>query len=421
MPTDEDPMALPSVIVSPDATEPADQSGERNRDPAHPGATSPKPGRNTAQHTAPPAPPAAPAVPPSTGGPAPAALPPSTGGPAPAALPPSTGGPAPVAAQPANPAPHAPAPYGNEAAPAMVASGHQAATPSGIYGPGDPSLSTTAQGYTAANPPPQTVPPQTVPPQTVPPVAANPVRFGLRAYGATDVGVQRDVNEDAFYADDSLGLYVVCDGMGGHASGQVASNLALRTLTDAIKTGNPPPEPGEEPLVAAMKAANAAVYQRAQVDAACRGMGTTAVGIRAEEDLVHLCHCGDSRAYLLRGGQLTQMTEDHSLINLYKQRPDLVGQLGPATSNVIIRAIGLDTKVEIDHRTVAMEHGDVYLLCCDGLSDLVADWMIREIMTSGDTIEVVTANLIRAANANGGTDNITVIVIQIFDERQLYG
>ena len=177
----------------------------------------------------------------------------------------------------------------------------------------------------------------------------------------------------------------------------------------------------EEPLVAAMKAANAAVYQQAQVDPACRGMGTTAVGIRREEDLIHLCHCGDSRAYLLRGGQLTQMTHDHSLINLYKERPDLVGQLGPATSNVIIRAIGLDTKVEIDHRTVAMEHGDVYMLCCDGLSDLVADWMIREIMTSGETMEVVTANLIRAANANGGTDNITVIVIQIFDERQLYG
>ena len=208
--------------------------------------------------------------------------------------------------------------------------------------------------------------------------------------------------------------------MGGHASGQVASNTAITAIAHTIKTGDPAPAPGEEPLVIAMKAANSAVFQRAQAEPECRGMGTTGVGIRAENDLIHLCHCGDSRAYLLRNGQLTQMTRDHSLINLYEDRPDLVGQLGPATSNVIIRAIGLDANVEIDHRVIAMEHGDVFLLCCDGLSDLVEDWMVREIMTSGESLQAITENLIRAANANGGTDNITVIVVQIFNEGQLF-
>lgn len=244
-------------------------------------------------------------------------------------------------------------------------------------------------------------------------------RFGLRGVGRTHPGMQRDVNEDAFYVDDFLGLYLVCDGMGGHASGQIASDLAVRTVVHSLKTGDPPPQPGQEPLSVALKAANAAVFQRAAVDPACRGMGTTAVGVRADADMLHICHAGDSRVYRLRAGEFAPLTRDHSLVNLYEDRPDLVGQLGPATSNVIIRAIGLEPEVEIEHRTVAMEHGDSYLLCCDGLTDLVADWMIREMMMSGDPAETVAENLIRAANANGGTDNITVVVVSIYDEGKL--
>ena len=241
-------------------------------------------------------------------------------------------------------------------------------------------------------------------------------RFLLRAVGRTDVGAQRTQNEDAMYYDDFLGVYIVCDGMGGHAAGQVASDIAIRTIVHSIKTGDPPPAPGQDPLVAAMRAANAAVYQRAQMDPACHGMGTTGVALRFEENLVHIAHCGDSRCYLLRHGQLQQLTRDHSLRNLYQDRPDLIGQLGPATSNVIIRAVGLDAAVEIEHNTIAIEHGDLYLLCCDGLSDLVDDWMIREIVTSGESLESMADNLIRAANNNGGTDNITVVLVQAFAE-----
>lgn len=213
------------------------------------------------------------------------------------------------------------------------------------------------------------------------------------------------------YYDDFLGVYVVCDGMGGHASGQVASDIAIRAIIHALKTGEPSAN-GQNAMSRAMKAANSAVLQRALVDPACHKMGTTAVGLQFERDIVHICHCGDSRAYLLRNGVLSQITRDHSLRNLYQDRPELVGTLGPATSNVIIRALGLDAMVEIEHNQRVAEPNDIYLLCCDGLSDLVDDWMIREIMTSGEPLDAVADNLIRAANANGGTDNITVILVE---------
>lgn len=233
----------------------------------------------------------------------------------------------------------------------------------------------------------------------------------LRAVGKTDVGTQRTQNEDAMYYDDFLGVYVVCDGMGGHASGQVASDIAIRAIIHALKTGEPSAN-GQNAMARAMKIANSAVLQRALVDPSCHKMGTTAVGLQFERDVVHICHCGDSRAYLLRNGVLTQITRDHSLRNLYQDRPELAGTLGPATSNVIIRALGLDAMVEIEHNQREVQPNDIYLLCCDGLSDLVDDWMIREIMTSGEPLDVVADNLVRAANINGGTDNITVILVE---------
>lgn len=236
--------------------------------------------------------------------------------------------------------------------------------------------------------------------------------FRVSSAAATDTGVQREQNEDAFFVDDSVGVYLVCDGMGGHASGQVASELAIRTVAE-VMLGDSEPPAGAEPLVAALQAANAAILDRARADPACKGMGTTAVGLRTDGDLVHICHCGDSRCYLLRDGTLRQVTEDHSLENLYKRKPELAGSLGPAQSNVIVRCIGLEPVVEVDHRVMAMEDGDLYLLCCDGLTDLVEDWMLQEIMTSDEELDAMAANLIRAANANGGLDNITVILVRL--------
>ncbi len=245
----------------------------------------------------------------------------------------------------------------------------------------------------------------------------SPAILPIRCAAQTDVGLERKVNEDAHYVDSALGLYVVCDGMGGHASGQVASELAIETIVSTIKTGEPQPQPGEEALVVAMQAANQAIYDRSQKDDDCHGMGTTAVGIRIDDkNRFHVCHCGDSRTYQLRDGELKQLTRDHSLLNLYEDHPELDGQLGPPTSNVIIRAVGLEKNVVIDHQIVEIKSGDAYLLCCDGLTDLVEDWMIREIMTSGDPLPEIAANLIRAANANGGSDNVTVIVLHVGEQ-----
>jgi serine/threonine protein phosphatase PrpC len=236
--------------------------------------------------------------------------------------------------------------------------------------------------------------------------------FQIESVGITDVGVQRSHNEDTLLVEPSTGLYVVCDGMGGHASGAVASQLAVATIAEAIRTGNPPSMPGVDPLVTAILTSNATVYGQSLSDPQCHGMGTTVVAIRQQNDIVHVCHVGDSRIYMLRGAELHQITRDHSLINLYEDNPELVGKLGPAHSNIIVRAIGLREHVEVDHRMVSLENGDMFLLCSDGLVDMVDDWMLREMMTSGDDLVTIAQNMIRAANVNGGSDNISVLILR---------
>ena len=105
--------------------------------------------------------------------------------------------------------------------------------------------------------------------------------------------------------------------------------------------------------------------------------------MRAEGDMMHLCHVGDSRIYRLRNGQFEQVTRDHSLINLYEDNPELAARFGPPNSNVIVRAVGLRDSVEVDHRVISAEPADLYMLCCDGLTDMVDDWMLREILADG--------------------------------------
>ena len=235
----------------------------------------------------------------------------------------------------------------------------------------------------------------------------------LVSAGFTDVGAQRTHNEDAILLDPQYGLYVICDGMGGHASGAVASQTAIAAISEAARTGVPPTPPGEEPLVNAILYANAQVFTRGSSDPECRGMGTTVVGVRQQDSALHLCHVGDSRCYMLRGEVLAQITRDHSLINLYADNPDLAGKLGPAHSNIIVRAVGLHEYVEVDHQVIGMMPGDVFLLCCDGLTDMVPDEAIRQIVLAdvGD-LPLAGTKLIAAANAAGGADNISVILLR---------
>jgi serine/threonine protein phosphatase PrpC len=237
----------------------------------------------------------------------------------------------------------------------------------------------------------------------------------VHSVGQTDPGRQRSQNEDSILVAPEIGLFVVCDGMGGHASGAVASQLAVATIAEVMRTGNPPPPPGVDAIVAAIQAANGTIYAQSMSNPACRGMGTTVVAVHAERDVLHLCHVGDSRIYRVRGGHLDQVTRDHSLVNLYEDRPDLRGTLGPPKTNVIVRALGLKPQVEVDQKVVAMEDGDLYLLCSDGLVDMVQDWILQEMLTSGDPIEQSCDALIRMANANGGADNVSVVLVQVYD------
>jgi protein phosphatase len=244
--------------------------------------------------------------------------------------------------------------------------------------------------------------------------------MGLRveSAGKTDVGLVREKNEDSMLLDPSIGLYVVCDGMGGHVGGQVASQLAVATIAEVVRANRAQLNDDERDiLMAAIRAANNAVFTKARNDPNLHNMGTTVVAIRVDGDMMHLCHVGDSRIYRLRNGHLEQVTRDHSLINLYEDNPELASRFGPPNSNVIVRAVGLRDAVEVDHRVISAEPADLYLLCCDGLTDMVDDWMLREILADGaqGSLDECCDALVRAALSNGGVDNTTAIVLRIHE------
>jgi protein phosphatase len=238
------------------------------------------------------------------------------------------------------------------------------------------------------------------------------MRFRLEHAGRTDVGLQRAHNEDAILLEPELRAFAICDGMGGHASGAVASQVAVSTIASTLREPPGNTVDGVEPMVGAILAANEAVFARAQTDPTCHGMGTTVVGVRFTADTVHVCHIGDSRIYLLRNGALQQLTRDHSLVNLYADHPEMVGKLGPAHSNIIVRAVGLHAEVEVEHNVIEVEPDDLYLLCSDGLIDMADDWVVREMLSSGDDLATTADNLIRVANAHGGADNVSVILVK---------
>jgi serine/threonine protein phosphatase PrpC len=240
----------------------------------------------------------------------------------------------------------------------------------------------------------------------------------IESAGKTDVGLVREKNEVSMLIDPTAGLYVVCDGMGGHVGGQVASQLAVATISEVLRSSATPVGDDPDKLVSAIKASNQAVFQKAKADPSLHNMGTTVVAIREDHDLLHLCHVGDSRIYRLRQNVFEQVTRDHSLINLYEENPELAARFGPPNSNVIVRAIGLREQVEVDHRVIAMETGDMYLLCCDGLTDMVDDWMLKEMLADAvqGSLDEGCDSLVRAALSNGGVDNTTVILLRIHEQ-----
>jgi protein phosphatase len=239
--------------------------------------------------------------------------------------------------------------------------------------------------------------------------------IALESAGKTDVGLVREKNEDSMLLEPAYGLYVVCDGMGGHVGGQVASQLAVATISEVVRTKNPTPSPDEDLLVTSIRCANEAVYSRARAEPALHNMGTTVVALRGEGNYMHVCHVGDSRIYRMRQGNFEQITRDHSLVNLYEENPELAIRFGPPNSNVIVRAVGLRDTVEVDHRKISLEPGDVFLLCCDGLTDMVDDWMLKEMLLdgAGGSLDECCDTMVRAALSNGGVDNTTVVLVRV--------
>lgn len=246
--------------------------------------------------------------------------------------------------------------------------------------------------------------------------------------GLSDTGLMRSRNEDAYAIDAALGLALVCDGMGGHAGGDVASSTVARTVLDTVRTARPgwaPALGGTVAVLAAVSVIRTAVQtanrrlvvlNRESGFAPGRGMGTTLVGLWrvAGTDTLLGFHTGDSRLYRLRGGMLHALTRDHSL---YQAWLDGGSKGAPPNRNIIAKALGTVADVDPDIAVHRMEPGDLYLLCSDGLNGMLADQAIAEILAregQGD-LNAAAQRLVDAANEKGGHDNITAVLARFPD------
>ena len=254
----------------------------------------------------------------------------------------------------------------------------------------------------------------------------------IEAFALTDVGVQRDHNEDAFDILPDHGMFVVADGMGGHASGQVASRLAVDNLRryvselavqphhDMAFPVRPGAGPREQLLSNAIQWANERIYIESLKERRLEGMGTTIVtALRDGESLV-VGHVGDSRVYRYRQGELEQLTRDHSLLNHYIQQGRIRTEEEARNfkeRNIIVKALGLKDYVEPDTDVADMAPGDLFLLCTDGLTDQVDDWIISHVLEGNyhDLPEACQA-MVRLANDAGGKDNCTVMILCVRGE-----
>ena len=248
---------------------------------------------------------------------------------------------------------------------------------------------------------------------------------GLRFWPATDVGRVRDHNEDAFLVDDQLGLFVVCDGMGGHAAGEVASALSAQTVREvltaekerlhAFEQGNGTVSRTDilQLMESSVQTACARVYQEGQSDPSRRGMGTTLEAMLIIGNRGFIAHVGDSRVYLCRSGAVHQLTEDHSLINeLIKRgrlKPDQIAKV--KYKNAVTRAVGVYESVEVDVFDFDVLPGDRYLMCSDGLHEYLEEAELPRLFDKVE-IEQLSNHFINLANERGGKDNITALVVQ---------
>ncbi|HKF47274.1 MAG TPA: Stp1/IreP family PP2C-type Ser/Thr phosphatase [Terracidiphilus sp.] len=232
------------------------------------------------------------------------------------------------------------------------------------------------------------------------------------ATAVSDRGCKRSSNEDAFRYSVEHGVYVVCDGMGGAAAGEVASSIAVDEFVRVL-TARSDSDPLPEIVELAINTANNAIYSRGQHDSKLTGMGTTLVGLVAEENLVWVVNVGDSRCYRLRAGKLEQLTQDHSFVEeqVRTGRMTHAEALRSPLRNVITRALGTQEEVTPDCFKIEAEPDDLFLLCSDGLTRELADSEIQPLLATGDPLEDRAVRVVEAAKKAGGHDNITCVLV----------
>jgi PPM family protein phosphatase len=252
------------------------------------------------------------------------------------------------------------------------------------------------------------------------------VKGKLTLVGKTDTGRVREHNEDTIATDDDAGLLVLADGMGGYNAGEVASGIAVKTITNLVREGLAREDLNSVDrstglsrtsivLRDAITRANKIIYQTARSQAECEGMGTTVVAALFYDNRISVAHVGDSRLYRQRGSAIAQVTMDHSLLQELVDR----GFYSPeeaqraANKNYVTRALGVEPQVEVEVQEHPVDKGDIFILCSDGLSDMVEDEDIRlTISTFGANLDTVAKQLIQLANENGGRDNVSVVLAQ---------
>jgi protein phosphatase len=251
----------------------------------------------------------------------------------------------------------------------------------------------------------------------------------LRCVGLTDTGRVRDHNEDTIASDCDIGLMVLADGMGGYNAGEVASGIAVKTIVGLVRDAVEREDLRNHDSAAgltrasiilrdAILRANKIIFQTARTQPQCEGMGTTVVGALFYDNRISIAHVGDSRLYRMRSAGFEQLTMDHSLLQELVDRGFYSPEeaLRAANKNYVTRALGVEPNVEVEVQEVPVQKGDLYLICSDGLSDMVEDDDIHlTISTFGANLENATKQLIQLGNDNGGKDNISVLVAEIME------
>ena len=242
----------------------------------------------------------------------------------------------------------------------------------------------------------------------------------IKAFSITDMGKKRKINQDFVYASEAAvgmlpNLFIVADGMGGHRAGDYASRRATEIIVESIEKDS-----SDNPIRVireAVEKANSYVYREAMENEAYSGMGTTTVACTIVEDTLYVANVGDSRLYLI-DDEISQITKDHSLVEEMVR----IGEIDRAAArthpdkNIITRAVGAAEDVRIDFFDITLKKGDRILMCSDGLSNMVEDEQLKEILKSRNSLEDGARCLVEAANENGGKDNIAVIVVDPFGE-----